>query len=139
MHPKQPYRLSDFDYDLPPELIAQTPAPLRSASRLLHVAAQRFHDRIFSALAELITPGDLLVFNDTQVMRSRLKGRKRSGGQVEMLLERIVAPAEAWMQIAASHLPRLGASILLEGGAEATVLERDGRFFRLRLDADVPF
>lgn len=139
MHPTQPYRLSDFDYDLPPELIAQTPAPSRSASRLLHVAARGFHDRMFSDLAELLVPGDLLVFNDTQVMRSRLKGRKPSGGQVELLLERIVAPAEAWMQVAASHLPRLGTSILLEGGAEATVLERDGRFFRLRLNATAPF
>lgn len=136
---KRPYHLSDFDYDLPPELIAQTPAASRSASRLLRVGGPRLDDRVFSELAELLMPGDLLVFNDTKVIRSRLKGRKPSGGEVEFLLERITAPTEAWMQLSASHLPRPGSSVLLEGGAKVTVLERDGRFFRLRLDADVPF
>lgn len=135
----RPYHLSDFNYDLPPELIAQTPAASRSASRLLHVAGQRLDDRAFPDLAKLLTPGDLLVFNDTKVIRSRLKGHKPSGGAVELLLERIVTPTEAWMQLAASHPPRPGGSVLLEGGAQATVLERDGRFFRLRLDADLPF
>ncbi len=131
--------LSDFDYDLPAELIAQTPSPSRTSSRLLHVAGAELHDRMFSEIPGLFAPGDLLVFNDTRVIRSRLYGCKPSGGRVELLLERIVGPAEAWMQLAASHLPRPGGSILLEGGARATVLERDGRFFRLRLDADVPF
>ena len=132
-------QLSAFDYDLPPELIAQTPAASRMAARLLHVAGAHLVDRLFSDLPGLLAPGDLLVFNDTKVIRSRLRGHKPSGGKVELLLERIVAPAEAWMQLAASHPPRPGGSILLEGGARATVLERDGRFFRLRLDADVPF
>lgn len=136
---QRPYRLSDFDYHLPPELIAQTPAASRTASRLLHVAGARLEDRTFPDLAELLAPGDLLVFNDTKVIRSRLRGRKPSGGAVELLLERIVAPAEAWMQLAASHPPRPGGSILLQGGARATVLERDGRFFRILLDADAPF
>jgi S-adenosylmethionine:tRNA ribosyltransferase-isomerase len=131
--------LSDFDYELPPELIAQTPSPSRTSSRLLHVAGAELHDHMFSELPGLFAPDDLLVFNDTRVIRSRLYGRKPSGGRVELLLERVVAPAEAWMQLAASHLPRPGGSVLLEGGARATVLERDGRFFRLRLEADVPF
>lgn len=135
----RPYKLSDFDYDLPPELIAQTPAASRSASRLLHVAGAKLDDCVFSDLAEMLTPGDVLIFNDTKVIRSRLRGRKPSGGKVELLLERIMAPAEAWMQLSASHLPRPGGSVLLEGGARATVLERGGRFFRMRLDADVPF
>jgi S-adenosylmethionine:tRNA ribosyltransferase-isomerase len=135
----QLYQLRDFDYDLPSELIAQSPAASRTTGRLLHVAGTKLDDRTFSDLPELLVPGDLLVFNDTKVIRSRLHGRKPSGGKVELLLERIVAPAEAWMQLAASHLPRPGSSILLEGGAQTTVLERDGRFFRLRLDADVPF
>jgi S-adenosylmethionine:tRNA ribosyltransferase-isomerase len=133
------YRLRDFDYDLPPELIAQKPAASRTASRLLHVAGAKLDDRTFSDLPELLTPGDLLIFNDTKVIRSRLYGRKPSGGKVELLLERIVAPGEAWMQLAASHPPRPGGSVLLDGGAQATVLERDGRFFRLHLEADVPF
>ena len=85
-------------------------------------------------MPELLAPGDLLVFNDTRVVRSRLVGRKHSGGKVELLLERIVAPCEAWMQLRASHPPRVGATIELPGGASATVCERDERFFRLRFD-----
>jgi S-adenosylmethionine:tRNA ribosyltransferase-isomerase len=136
--PEPPHRLSDFDYELPPDLIAQSPVPSRTASRLLHVAGTKLADRAFSDLPELLAAGDLLVFNDTKVIRSRLRGRRESGGKVELLLERIVAPDEAWMQLAASHPPRPGGMVLLDGGARATVLERDGRFFRLRLDADVP-
>src|SRR5271167_1042510 len=112
------YQLRDFDYDLPPELVAQSPAASRTASRLLHVAGAKLDDRTFSDLRELLVPGDLLVFNDTKVIRSRLHGQKPSGGKVELLLERIVAPAEAWMQLAASHMPRPSGSILLEGGAQ---------------------
>jgi S-adenosylmethionine:tRNA ribosyltransferase-isomerase len=132
------YRLSDFDYELPPELIAQTPAVARTASRLLHIAGAKLSDRAFADLPELLAPGDLLVFNDTKVIRSRLHGRKDSGGKVELLLERIVADDEAWMQLSASHPPRAGDSVALDGGARATVIERDGRFFRVRIATDVP-
>lgn len=131
-------RLSDFSYDLPPELIAQTPAATRSGSRLLHVAGATLEDRTFQDLPELLSPGDLLVLNDTKVMRSRLRGRRETGGRVELLLERILAPDEAWMQLAASHPPKAGGRILLDGGATAVVEERDGRFFRLRFSADAP-
>jgi len=134
MTTRKPYRLSDFDFDLPSELIAQVPAPERSGSRLLHVAGARLVDLVFGALPELLVPGDLLVFNDTRVVRSRIVGRKHSGGRVELMLERIVAPCEAWMQLRASHMPRVGATIELPGGASATVCERDERFFRLRFD-----
>ncbi len=134
MTTRKPYRLSDFDFDLPSELIAQVPAPERSGSRLLHVAGARLVDLAFGALPELLAPGDLLVFNDTRVVRSRFVGRKPSGGRVELMLERIVAPCEAWMQLRASHPPRVGATIELPGGASATVCERDERFFRLRFD-----
>jgi S-adenosylmethionine:tRNA ribosyltransferase-isomerase len=130
------YRLSDFDYTLPQELIAQRPAPVRSQSRLLHVARGRLADLSFAALPDLMSPGDLLVVNDTKVIRSRLRGRRDSGGKVELLLERVVGPDEAWMQLAASHPPKAGGRILLEGGAVATVLEREGRFVRLRFVAD---
>jgi len=133
------YRLSDFDYELPRELIAQTPAVSRSASRLLHVAGAKLRDRAFAELPEVLATGDLLVFNDTKVIRSRLHGRKVSGGKVELLLERIVADDEAWMQLSASHPPKPGASFALDGGARATIIERKGRFFRLRIAADVPF
>jgi S-adenosylmethionine:tRNA ribosyltransferase-isomerase len=128
------YRLSDFDFDLPRELIAQAPAPERSASRLLHVAGPRLTDLAFGDLFALLAPGDLLVFNDTRVVRSRLQGRKPSGGKVELMLERIVAPREAWMQLRASHPPQVGGRIDLPAAASATVCERDERFFRLRFD-----
>jgi S-adenosylmethionine:tRNA ribosyltransferase-isomerase len=129
-----PLRLSDFDFALPPELIAQRPAPERTSSRLLHVAGKRLQDLAFTALPELLVAGDVLVFNDTRVIRSRLRARKPAphGGRIELLLERIVAPDEAWMQLKASHPPKAGASIELPGGATASVLERDGRFVRLR-------
>jgi S-adenosylmethionine:tRNA ribosyltransferase-isomerase len=138
MADRRSYRLSDFDYELPPELIAQTPAVSRTASRLLHVADTQLIDRAFVDLPEMLAPGDLMIFNDTKVLRSRLHGRKESGGKVELLLERIVGDDEVWMQLSASHPPAVGAHVSLEGGASATVLERSGRFFRLRFMADVP-
>jgi S-adenosylmethionine:tRNA ribosyltransferase-isomerase len=135
-----PFRLSDFDFALPQERIAQRPAPERTASRLLHVAGSRMADLSFSALPELLVAGDVLVFNDTRVLRSRLHARKPAphGGKVELLLERIVAPDEAWMQLRASHPPRPGAHIELPGDATATVLERAGRFVRLRFAIPTP-
>ena len=134
------FRLSDFDFALPPEQIAQRPARERSASRLLHVIGDRFEDLAFTALPDLLVAGDVLVFNDTRVIHSRLRARKSAphGGRVELLLERIVASNEAWMQLRASHPPRPGARIDLPGGATATVLERDGRFVRLRFAIDTP-
>jgi S-adenosylmethionine:tRNA ribosyltransferase-isomerase len=134
------FRLSDFDFALPPEQIAQRPARERSASRLLHVIGDRVEDLAFTALPDLLVSGDVLVFNDTRVIRSRLRARKPAphGGKVELLLERTVAPDEAWMQLRASHPPRPGARIELPGGATATVLERDGRFVRLRFAIDTP-
>jgi len=134
MTTRRPYRLSDFDFDLPSELIAQIPAPQRSASRLLHLAGPRCTDLLFGDLPDLLAPGDLLVFNDTRVVRSRILGRKPSGGKVELMLERIVAPREAWMQLKASHPPRVGGRIALPAGASATVCERDERFFRLTFE-----
>ena len=128
--------LDDFDYALPGELVAQAPASTRSASRLLHVDGERLADRRFVDLVDLVAPGDVVVMNDTRVLRARVAGRKPSGGRVELLVERIVGAHEAWAQLKASHLPRVGGTVLLDGGACATVLERDGGFFRLRIDAD---
>jgi S-adenosylmethionine:tRNA ribosyltransferase-isomerase len=98
------------------------------------VAGQARADLRFTSLPDLLAPGDLLVFNDTKVVRSRVVGHKPSGGRVELMLERIVAPREAWMQLRASHPPRIGSRIDLPGGATATVCERDERFFLLRFD-----
>ncbi len=93
--------LSDFDFDLPPELIAQTALPERSASRLLEVdntnpsAPPRLVDRRFAELPACVAPGDLLVFNDTKVLKARFFGRKASGGKIEVLIERVTGERTA--------------------------------------------
>src|SRR5438105_9518292 len=130
-------RLSDFDCELPAELSAQAPTESRSASRLMHVVGDRIEDRSFSELPDLLSPGDLVVFNDTRVIRSRLHGRRETGGRVELLLERITAPHEAWMQLSASHPPKPGGRVLLPGGASAVVEQRDGPYFRMRFAMDL--
>ncbi len=133
-----PLRLSDFDYELPPDLIAQVPAATRSASRLLHVDGTRLIDRRFADLPGLLAPGDLVVLNDTRVLAARVHARKPSGGRVELLVERIVAEREAWVQLRASHPPREGALLDLPDGASARVLGRDDRFFHLAFDIAAP-
>jgi S-adenosylmethionine:tRNA ribosyltransferase-isomerase len=132
------YTLSDFSFDLPPELIAQFPAEPRSASRLLHVDGLHHADRMFADLPSLLRTGDLLVFNDTRVIKARVFAQKATGGKVELLIERIVAEAEAWAQVRASHAPKAGAVILLPGNARARVAERDDRFFRLVFEGTGP-
>jgi S-adenosylmethionine:tRNA ribosyltransferase-isomerase len=124
--------LDDFDYPLPAELIAQSPAPERGASRLLHVAGPRLADLRFADLPSLLRAGDLLVFNDTRVIKARVRGRKATGGEVEMLVERVLDARDALVQVKASHAPRVGSAIDLAAGAHATVVARDARFFPLR-------
>jgi S-adenosylmethionine:tRNA ribosyltransferase-isomerase len=128
------YRLSDFDFDLPPELIAQAPAHERAASRLLHVMPGALADRAFADLPSLVRAGDVVVLNDTRVLKSRLHATKASGGNVELLLERVTSANEGLFQLRASHPPKVGAPLALRGGASATVLARVDRFFRLRFD-----
>ena len=84
------YSLSDFDFELPQELIAQLPLNERSASRLLQVDGDALLDRSFAELVDLFAPGDLLVFNDTRVLKARFFGVKRTGGKVEVLIERVL-------------------------------------------------
>ena len=124
--------LDDFDYPLPPELIAQTPAARRSGSRLLHVDCEALADLRFTDLPDLLEKNDLVVFNDTRVINARVRGRKETGGEVEMLVERMTGATSALVQMKASHPPRVGSTIDLEGAATATVLARDGRFFEMR-------
>jgi len=126
------HTLADFAYDLPPELIAQAPSPTRTGSRLLHVAGNRLADLRFADLPDLLRAGDLLVFNDTRVIKARVHARKSTGGKVEIMVERIVADDEAWVQLRASHAPAVGGTLLLPGDATATVVARDDRFWRLR-------
>lgn len=127
------HTLSDFDFALPPELIAQFPPAERTGSRLLHVAGDVLADRRFRDFPRLVRSGDLLVLNDTRVVKSRLAGEKPTGGKVELLLERALGADEGLFQIRASHAPRPGQSICLPGGVAATVIDRHDRFFRLRL------
>jgi S-adenosylmethionine:tRNA ribosyltransferase-isomerase len=129
-----PLRLSDFDYALPPGLIAQTPARRRRDSRLLHVTPGELRDLRFADFADCVAPGDLIVLNDTRVLRARVHGHRETGGRVELLLERITGDTEAWVLLRASHLPKPGGKLLLAGGVRATVLARDERFFHLRFE-----
>ena len=137
---------SDFNYVLPPELIAQVPLPERSASRLLVVKPEpapladgaTFEDRVFRELPDLLAPGDLLVFNDTRVIPARLFGQKATGGRVEILIERLLGADEARAQLGVSKSPRPGARIALDAGGEVEVLGRDGEFYRLRFFVSEP-
>lgn len=131
---------SDFDFDLPKDLIAQEPLPERSASRLLclDVPARHWDDGRFRDLPQWLAPGDLLVFNDTRVMPARLYGHKDTGGAVEILIERVIGTHEAMAQLKVSKKPRPGSRLVLENGSEAEVLGRDGEFFRLRFDVPEP-
>jgi S-adenosylmethionine:tRNA ribosyltransferase-isomerase len=130
-------RLSDFDYDLPDALIAQTPTSERGASRLLALLEGKSEpeDLAFKDLLSLLNPGDLLVFNNTRVMQARLFGLKETGGKVELLIERVASsPNQALAHIRASKSPKPG-SILRIGGAEHQVLveKREGELFQLSL------
>ena len=127
-----PLALDDFDYALPPALIAQFPAPERASSRLLRLAGAAWSDRRFAELPQLLRAGDVLVFNDTRVINARLYGLKASGGRIEALVERVTGPHQALVQLRASHAPRPGARLAFEGAIDAEVLERRGDLYLLR-------
>ncbi|WP_239951490.1 tRNA preQ1(34) S-adenosylmethionine ribosyltransferase-isomerase QueA [Dyella terrae] len=131
---------TDFDFELPPELIAQAPLAERSASRMLvlDMEAQARQDRMFRDLPTFLREGDLLVFNDTRVLPARLYGRKDTGGQVEILIERVTGAHEATVQLGVSKKPKEGGRIELADGSHAVVLGRDGPFFRLRFESPDP-
>ncbi len=128
--------LDDFDFELPAELIAQSPAEERSASRLLLLDGKTgaLADSHFSHLAENVVRGDVMVFNDTRVIKARLTGAKDSGGKVEVLVERVLASDRTLAQVRASKSPRVGSRFMLSGGTIATVLGRQGEFFELRFE-----
>ncbi|HEX5092065.1 MAG TPA: tRNA preQ1(34) S-adenosylmethionine ribosyltransferase-isomerase QueA [Burkholderiales bacterium] len=130
-------RVSEFDYALPEELIAQRPSPERSSSRLLRLeaASGRLTDLSFRDLPGLLDERDTVVVNDTRVVKARLAGRKASGGRIEVFVERLTGPREAYALIRSSHAPRTGAALLVGDGVRATVLGREGELYRLRFSA----
>jgi S-adenosylmethionine:tRNA ribosyltransferase-isomerase len=135
-----PLSLRDFDFHLPPDLVAQHPAAERSASRLLDGTAGLPVDRVFRELPGLLQPGDLLVFNDTQVIKARLFGEKPTGGAVEALVERVLPNHEVLAHLRASKSPKPGGTISFADGAfEAEVLGRagpDDALFHLRFPSE---
>jgi S-adenosylmethionine:tRNA ribosyltransferase-isomerase len=132
-------RLDQFDFDLPPELIAQRPTERRGQSRLLHLDGVdgAVRDHSFDDLPELVRAGDLLVFNDTRVIKARLFGEKSTGGKVELLVERVLDARHALAMLRASHAPRPGAVLQVAAVAEARVIERRGEFFLLEFAGDL--
>lgn len=138
--PCRAMKRSDFDYPLPPHLIAQQPLPQRGGSRLLLLDGVRdtLEDRRFADIVELLQPGDLLVFNDTRVIPARLFGSKASGGKVEVMIERVQDAHHALAHVRASKSPKPGSRIHLDGGVEVEVLGREGDLFQLRFDDERP-
>jgi S-adenosylmethionine:tRNA ribosyltransferase-isomerase len=129
------YTLGDFDFALPPELIAQHPAAERSASRLLDGREAQAIDRVFRELPGLLEPGDLLVFNDTRVIKARLLGVKATGGSVEALVERVLPNHEVLAHLRASKSPKPGSRVRFADAFDAEVLGRtgpEGSLFHLR-------
>lgn len=128
-------QLDQFDFDLPAELIAQYPPERRGQSRLLHLNGADGHvrDLMFPDLVELVRPGDVLVFNDTRVLKARLFGEKSTGGRVELLVERVLDSQLALALIRASHAPQPGSVLTVAGGIEIKVRERRGELYLLEL------
>jgi S-adenosylmethionine:tRNA ribosyltransferase-isomerase len=125
--------VDDFDYALPPELVAQQPAAERAGSRLLRLdATGALEDRRFADLPGFLRAGDVLVFNDTRVVKARLLGHKGTGGRVEALVERVLSADEALVHVRASKPPKPGALLSFHGGLDAEVVGREGELYRLR-------
>ena len=134
--PCAPMLISDFDYELPAELIARYPATARRGSRLLELT-DRIRDRRFDELGALLRPGDLLVFNDTRVIKARLAATKETGGRAEILIERVLGHDSALVQIKASKSPKPGSRLLLPGDGVAEVRGREGAFFALKFSFEL--
>ena len=127
-------QLADFDYELPAELIAQHPARERAASRLLHLdgTSGAMHDLAFSDLPDLVDARDVLVLNDTKVIKARLHGRKSTGGRIELFVERILGEHEALALSHSGHPLKAGHQLLVGDGAKVEVLGREADFVRVR-------
>jgi len=131
------HSLSDYDFELPATLIAQTPLPERSASRLLQLDGATPVDRNFADIVDLLNSGDLLVFNDTRVLKARFFGVKETGGKVEVLVERVLDTRTVHAQVRASKSPPPGTRIRLAEAFDVIVGERSGEFYTLEFPSDV--
>lgn len=127
-------RTDDFDFDLPDDLIAQFPPALRTSSRLLRIEADTLTDKQFTDFPDYLRAGDVLVFNDTRVIKARLYGHKTTGGQVELLVERVINEHEALTFIRSSHAPQVGSQIILADTVALTILAREQDLYRVRFD-----
>ena len=129
--------IDDFDFDLPPQLVAQQPPAQRGSSRLLvALPGQPLADAVFGDLPAHIAAGDLLVFNNTRVMKARLFGQKASGGKIEALVERVLDAHTALAHVRSSKSPKPGTELVFEGGLRATMQARHGELFELRFAGD---
>ena len=133
-------RTQDFDFFLPDALIAQHPANARNASRLLHLEGNsgRLADKLFIDLPDFLNAGDLLVFNDTRVIKARLFGVKSTGGNVELLVERVLDAHNVLAHIRASRSPKAGARLKLADAIDAEVISRDDDLFHVKFLNDAP-
>lgn len=132
----RPMLRSDFQFNLPQELIAQYPLAERTASRLLALDGEsgEIQDLQFVDLPGLLKTGDLLVFNNTRVIPARIFGQKETGGKVEVLVERMLDEHRVLAHVRASKSPKAGAKLALEGGVEVTMLGREGELFELQFE-----
>jgi S-adenosylmethionine:tRNA ribosyltransferase-isomerase len=124
-------RLSDFDFELPARLIAQHPLPGRTDSRLLDCTGGTLVDREVRELPQLLNPGDLMIFNDTRVVKARLFATKSTGGAVEVMVERVEDEHHFLAMVRASHAPKTGSDLALSAKDSVTVLEREGELYRM--------
>ncbi len=133
-------QVSDFQFDLPDELIARYPTEERRASRLLHLDGNsgRLHDGQFPDLLDLVHPGDLMVFNNTRVIPARLHGNKASGGKIEVLVERVLDSHRVLAHVRSSKSPKPGTLLQFEQGVEATMVARHDALFELNFGSGEP-
>ncbi len=132
-------KTQDFDFDLPPNLIAQHPAQERTASRMLCLDGTNgnLNDKMFVDFPDTCNKGDLLIFNDTRVIKARLFGHKHTGGNVEVLIERVINPQVAYAHVRASRSPKIGSRIRLSDAFDVEITARHDDLFELHFLSDI--